>query len=246
MWCPVPGVSLSWMWAAGVVMGQWDSSRTPVPAFASTGFPQVAILRACPIAAVPHQGLAGHAGRLPSRRSFTGAGSRDDGGSARPAVARSGVDERGGQDLAAAQGVVAARGLLACGGGIRCEQMSLAGTGVYYFHHSSRCHYLLSAKLAVSAHSAVSAFWWVRWSPRTPDTVGKLVQYRAADLANASADISKRAGQATAVGAGIRQMASAAFHQFSHSRAPRPRPQPRKLQLDTRMRHVMAQLCQEF
>jgi hypothetical protein len=94
----------------------------------------------------------GTCGTLPSRRSFTGAGSRDDGGSARPAVARSGVDERGGQDLGAAQGVVAARGLLACGGGIRCEQVSLAGTGVYYFHHSSRCHYLLSAKLAVSAH----------------------------------------------------------------------------------------------
>jgi hypothetical protein len=57
---------------------------------------------------------------------------------------------------------------------------------------------------------------------RTPDTVRKLVQYRAAELANASADISKSAGQATAVGADTRQMPSAAFHQFSHSRVPRP------------------------
>ncbi len=82
--------------------------------------------------------------------------------------------------------------------------------------------------------------------PRTPDTVGKLMQCSATDLANASADISKSAGQATAVGAGTRQMPSAAFHQFSHSRDPRPQRRPRNLRVDARMRRVTAQLCQEF
>jgi hypothetical protein len=77
----------------------------------------------------------------------------DGGGLARPAVARSGIDECCGQDFGAAQGVVTpARGLLPSGGGIRCEQMSLAGTDVYYFHRSSWWHHLVSARLAVFAH----------------------------------------------------------------------------------------------
>jgi hypothetical protein len=45
-----------------------------------------------------------------------------------------------------------ARGLLPSGGGIRCEQMSLAGSDVYYFHRSSWWHHLVSARLAVFAH----------------------------------------------------------------------------------------------
>jgi integrase len=35
------------------------------------------------------------------------------------------------------------RSPLPSGGGIRCEQMSLAGTDVYYFHHSSWWHHLV-------------------------------------------------------------------------------------------------------
>jgi hypothetical protein len=75
------------------------------------------------------------------------------GGLARPAVARSGIDECCGQDFGAAQGVVTAvRGLLPSGGGIWCEQMSLAGADIYYLHHSSSWHHLVSARLAVFAH----------------------------------------------------------------------------------------------
>jgi hypothetical protein len=75
------------------------------------------------------------------------------GGLARPAVARSGIDECCGQDFGAAQGVVtAARGLLPSGGGIWCEQMSLAGADIYYLHHSFWWHHLVSARLAVFAH----------------------------------------------------------------------------------------------
>ena len=72
------------------------------------------------------------------RISLAAAWGGDGDGLAGPAVARSGIDECCGQDFGAAQGVVTAvRGLLPSGGGIRCEQMSLAGTDVYYFHHSS-------------------------------------------------------------------------------------------------------------
>ena len=93
--------------------------------------------------------------------SLAAAWGGDGGGLARPAVARSGIDECCGQDFGPAQGVVmAARGLLPSGGGIRCEQMSLAGTDVYYFHHSSWWHHLVSARLAVFAHCGRLCVFW--------------------------------------------------------------------------------------
>jgi hypothetical protein len=101
------------------------------------------------------------------RISVAAAWGGDGGGLARPAVARSGIDECCGQDFGAAQGVVTAARGLPSGGGIRCEQMSLAGTDVYYFHRSSWWHHLVSARLAVFAHCGVSAFYWVQWNPTT-------------------------------------------------------------------------------
>jgi hypothetical protein len=92
-------------------------------------------------------------------RSVAAAWGGDGGGLARPAVARSGIDECCGQDFGAAQGVVTVvRGLLPSCGGIWCEQMSLVGTDVYYFYHSSWWHHLVSARLAVLPIAAVSAF----------------------------------------------------------------------------------------
>lgn len=102
--------------------------------------------------------------------SLTAAWGGDAGGLARPAVTRSGIDECCGQDFGAAQGVVtAARNLLASGGGIRCEQMSLAGTDVYYFHRSSWWRRLVSARPAVFAHCGrLYVFVGFGGNPATP------------------------------------------------------------------------------
>jgi hypothetical protein len=72
------------------------------------------------------------------------------------------------------------------------------------------------------------------------------VQYRADDLTNASADVSKSTGQATALVLALARCRQLHFINFLTAATRDRRRRPRNLQADARMRHVTAQVCQEF